>query len=241
MAMNRLSRLACDEKLLRTDRLGRLLGYHAGGGWLGSSRLFGRFRFLPWRQDGVEGGSFHAGHELDYAGIAHVLNEAVDDRVSELAVRHLTTFEAQRSLDLIALTKKADGLVFLCLIIVFIHRHRKLHFLDDNDLLLFPRRAVTLVLLIEELAVVLNTAHRRLSGGRNLHQIQAPLACYFECFERRQNSQLFTVLVNDTDLTCANSVVNADKRLGRTFIDDFLQKYETKRRPLEDSIPLELP
>jgi hypothetical protein len=67
-----------------------------------------------------------------------------------------------------------------------------------------------------------------LGGGRNFHQVQTTFAGYFECFEGRQNSELFTVFVNDADFTRANSVVNADKRLGRTLIDGFLRKRETQ-------------
>jgi hypothetical protein len=111
---------------------------------------------------------------------------------------------------------------------VLIHGHGEFHFLDHDDLLLLTRRAIALVLFVKELAVILNAADGRLGGGRDFDQIEATLAGYFESFKGRQNSELFTVFVDDADFTRANSVVNADKRLGRTLIDGFLRKRETQ-------------
>ena len=115
---------------------------------------------------------------------------------------------------------------------MLIHGHGKFHFLDYDDFLLLARGAIALVLLVKELAVILNAADGWLGGGRNFYQVKATLAGYFKSFEGRQNSELFTVLVDDADFTRANSVVNADKRLGRTLIDGFLR--ETRdTKPLE--------
>jgi hypothetical protein len=111
---------------------------------------------------------------------------------------------------------------------MLIHGHGEFDFLDHDDFLLLARGAIALVLLVKELPVILNATDGWLSGGRNLYQIEAALASYFESFEGRQNSELFTVLVDDADFTRANSVVNADKRLGRTLIDGFLRKRETQ-------------
>jgi hypothetical protein len=111
---------------------------------------------------------------------------------------------------------------------MLIDSHGEFHFLDHDDFLLLTCRAIALVLLVEKLAVVLNAADRRLRGGRDFDQIQATLAGYFESFKGRENSELFTVFVDDADFTRANSVVNADKRLGRTLIDGFLRKRETQ-------------
>jgi hypothetical protein len=111
---------------------------------------------------------------------------------------------------------------------MLVDRDGELDLFDRDDLLLLPRRAVALVLLVEELAVILNAADGWLGGGRNFYQVEATLAGYFKSFEGRQNSELFTVFVDDADFTRANSVVNADKRLGRTLIDGFLRKRETQ-------------
>ena len=176
----------------------------------------------------MQGSALHTGHELDDAGVTHVLDKPVDDRVSQLTVSHLPTFEAERCLHFVAFTQKTNCLIFLGLVIMLIHSHGKFHFLDHDDFLLLARGSIALVLLVKELAVVLNAADGWLGGGRNFYQVKATLAGYFQGFEGRQNSELFTVLVDDADFTRANSVVNADKRLGRTLIDGFLRERETQ-------------
>ncbi len=208
--------------------LGVLLAYQALRRWLGSGRFLGWFGFLAWRQDGVQGGAFHARHELDDAGVTHVLDQAIDDGVTQLTVRHLATLEAQGGLYFVAFAEEADCLVFLGLVIMLIHSHGEFHFLDHDDFLLLARGSIALVLLVKELAVILYAADGWLGGGRNFYQVEATLAGYFKSFEGRQNSELFTVFVDDADFTRANSVVNANKRLGRTLIDGFLRKRETQ-------------
>src|ERR1700761_7469281 len=146
---------------LRTNGL-RLLRYYASGRWFWGNRLFRRFGLLSGRQDGVEGCAFHAGHELDDTGIAHVLNEPVDDGVTKFPVSHLPALEAKGCLYLVAFSQKTDGLVFLGLVIVLIHGHRKFDFLDGDDFLLLSSRALALVFLVKEFAVILNSAYRRL-------------------------------------------------------------------------------
>ena len=206
-----------------------LLAYQTRGRRFRRGRLLGRLRLLTWGKNRMQGSALHTGHKLDDAGVTHVLDKPVDDRVTQLTVGHLATFEAQGSLHFVTFAQETNCLIFLGLVVVLIDGHRKLHFLDRDDFLILARRAVALVLLVKEFPVILNAAHRRLSRGRNFHQIQATLAGYLQGFEGRQNSELFTVFVNDADFTRANSVVNADKRLGRTLIDGFLRERETKR------------
>src|ERR1700685_4024844 len=200
-----------------------LRAHQAGSRGLGHDRLLGWFGLLARSKDGVQRGAFHARHEFDNARVTHILNEPVDDRIPQLAMGHLPALETQRSFYLVAFTQEANGLVLLGLIIVLIHGHRKLDFFDHNDFLLLARRAVALVLLVEKFTVILNAANRRLSRGRDLHQVQATFAGDLQSFEGRQNSELFTVFVDYADFTRANSVVNADERLGRTLIDGFLR------------------
>src|ERR1700733_5198805 len=195
---------------------------------LGSGGLLRWFGFLARGQDGMERGAFHAGHELHNACVPHVLNEPVDDGVAQLAVGHLAALKTQRSLYLVAFTQETDSLILLGLVVVLVNGHGKLRFLDHDDFLLLTRRAVALVLFVKELAVILNAAYGRLGGGRNFHQVQTTLAGNLQCFEGRQDSELFTVFVDDADFTRANSVVSADKRLGRTLIDGFLRERETQ-------------
>ncbi len=167
----------------------------------------------------MEDGAFHAGHELDQAGVADVLNEAVDDVVAELAVGHLAAAEAEAGLDLVALVEEADGLILFGLVVVLVDGDGELDFLDDDDLLLFAGGALALLLLVEEAAVVLDAADGGYGVGGNFDQIEAALAGYFEGLKGRQDAELFAVFVDDANLACANAVVDANKGLGRAFVE----------------------
>ena len=193
---------------------GGLLRLRGRGGGLGLGRVLFR-----GGEDGVEDGAFHAGHELDHAGVADVLDEAIDDVVAKLAVGHLATAEAEAGLDLITVMEEADGLVLLGLVVVLVNGDGELDFFDDDDLLLLAGGALALILLVEVAAVVLDAADGRDGVGRNLDQIQAPLAGDFQGFKGWQDAELFAVFVDDANLACANAVVDADKGLGRTFVE----------------------
>ena len=130
--------------------------------WL---RLLLAFGLFAGRKDGVEDGSFHARHELDDCDVTDVLDEPVDDLVSEIAVGHLTSAETEAGFHLVAALQEFDCLIFLGLVIVVVHRDGEFNFLDDDDLLLFARGALGLVLLVKKAAVVLNAADGWDGGG----------------------------------------------------------------------------
>ncbi len=159
----------------------------------------------------MQNGAFHAGHELDHSGFADVLNEPVDDVVAQLAVCHLAAAEAQAGLDLVTLVEEAHGLIFLGLVVVFVYGDAELDFLDYDDFLLLAGGALTLFLLVEVAAIVLNTADRRNGVGRDLDQIQTALTGNFQGFERRQNTELFAVFVDDANFAGANTLVDTNK------------------------------
>ena len=116
--------------------------------------------------------AFHAGHKLHQSGVADIKNQAIDDLIAEIAVGHLTAFEAERCFHLVAVAKKADGLVLLRLIVVFIDGYRELDLFDGDDLLLLARSAIALVLLIKEFAVVLDLADWRDRVGGDLYKVE---------------------------------------------------------------------
>ena len=108
----------------------------------------------------MQRGSFHTRHKFNNADIAHVLNQPVDDVIAKVAMCHLPALETQRRFHLVAFTEETHSLIFLGLVIVFIHGDRKFNFLDDNHFLFLACRAITLVLLVQELSVVLDAADR---------------------------------------------------------------------------------
>ena len=88
------------------------------------------------RDDRVQNGAFHARHELDNASVAYVLNKAVDDVVSEIAMGHLAAAETETCLDLVAACKELDGLILLGLVVMLVDGDGEFDFLDDDDFLL---------------------------------------------------------------------------------------------------------
>jgi hypothetical protein len=167
----------------------------------------------------VECCTFHAGHEFNRAGVANIEDETVDDLVAEIAVGHLAALETERCLDLVAIAEEADGLILFGLVVVLVYGDGELDLFDDDDLLLLAGGAVALVLLVKELAIVLDFADWWDGVGRDLYEVKGALAGHFKSFEGRHDAELFPVLVNDADFACAYAFVGADERLGGTFID----------------------
>lgn len=167
----------------------------------------------------MQNGAFHAGHELDNAGIAYVLYQPIDNVVTKLAMGHLAAAEPQACLYLVAFREEADGLVLLGLVIVLIHGHREFHFLDGDDLLLFARGSLALFLFVKVAAVVLDPADGGHGVGRNFDQIETPIARDSQGFKGGQNAKLFAVFIDDADFARADALIDADKGLGRTFVE----------------------
>ena len=167
----------------------------------------------------MEDGAFHARHEFDNASAADIQDQAVNDLIAELAVGHLAAAEAQAGLDLVALGEKADDLIFLGLVIVLVDGDGKFDFLDDDDLLPLSRGTFALFLLVEEAAVILDSADRWHRSRRNFDEIEPTFARDFERFKGLEDSKLFAVFVDDADFARANPIVDADEGLSSTFIE----------------------
>jgi len=167
----------------------------------------------------MKGGAFHARHELNQTGIADIQNEPVDNLVAEVAMGHLAALEAKRRLYLIAIAKEANSLILLGLVVVLIDGNGELDLFDGDDLLLLARGAVALVLLIQELAVVLDLADGRNGIGGDLYQVQRAFAGHLEGLKRGHDAELFAIFVDDADLAGADTFIGADKRLCGTFIN----------------------
>jgi len=167
----------------------------------------------------VKNGAFHAWHELDHGDLADILDEAINDVVAKVAVRHLTSAETEAGFDLVAALQELDCLILLGLVVVVVDGHGEFDFLDDDDLLLFARGAFGLVLLVEKAAVVLDAADGWGSIGRDFNQVQPALAGDLQRFKGREDTELFAVFVDYADFAGANTIVDANKRLGRTFVE----------------------
>jgi len=143
--------------MLLLRRRGRLEGSGSGR----RRRLSFWHILTAGRQDGVQDGPLHARHEFHQAGIAHILDEAIDHVVAELAMGHLAAPEAQAGLHLVTLSQKTDHLVLLGLIVVLVNRNGELDLLDGDDLLTLARGAFALFLFVEIPAIILDAADWR--------------------------------------------------------------------------------
>jgi len=109
----------------------------------------------------MQNGAFHARHEFDDAVVANVLDQLVDNRVTQFAVGHLASTETQTGLHLVAVHKEANGLILFGLVVVFIHGNGELDLFDHDDFLLFAGGALALFFLVKVAAVILDAADRR--------------------------------------------------------------------------------
>ena len=167
----------------------------------------------------MQRGAFHARHELHCAGVADVHDEAIDDLVAEVTMRHLSALEAQAGLYLVAIAEEAHGLILLGLVVVLVNGDRELDFLDDDDLLLLACGAVTLVFLVEVLAVVLDLADGGDGVRRDLDEIERPFASHLQGFKGSHDAKLFAVFIDHADFACTDTFVSADKGFSGAFVE----------------------
>ena len=117
----------------------------------------------------MQDGAFHAGHEFDHTSVANVLDQTVNDVVTEFAVSHLAATEAEARFYLVALAEESNSLIFFGLVIVLVDGDRELDLLDGDDFLALARGALALFLLVEKTAIILNPANGRDGIGRNFN------------------------------------------------------------------------
>ena len=187
----------------------------------------------------MQGGAFHARVKLHDAGITNVLNQAIDNLISQLAMGHLAAAKTQGGLHLVSLVEKTDSLIFLGLVVVLVDGDRELDFLDGDDLLLFARSPFALIFFVQIFAVILNAANRRHGVGRDLYQVEAAFAGNFKSFKGWENAKLFSIFVNDANFTRAYPIVDADKLFRRTLIDVPPPSARGYTSPREYTIPSE--
>src|SRR5205807_8293066 len=128
---------------------------------------------LLWRrEDGVQRVSFHSWTEFDYRALANFFQQPLEHLASQIGMGHFAAAEEDGGLYLVALFEEAQYVVLFELIVVLVHVNAELHFLDGDDLLVLLCRALLLFFLVQELAVILNAANRRIRRRGDLHQIK---------------------------------------------------------------------
>jgi len=138
-------------------------------------------------------------------------------------VGHFAAAEEDSGLYFVALFEEAQYVILFELVIVLVHIDAELHFLDGDDLLVLLCRALLRLFLVQELAVILDAADRRICRGRDLYQVKTTLAGNFEGFKGLHYTKLSTVFVYYTDFAGANSLIGANSTAAKTFVDTFLR------------------
>lgn len=181
--------------------------------------------------------AFHARHEFHYPVFPDVLNQPINDRITEFTVGHLASLETERSLHLVAFLQKANGLIAAGLVIVVVDGNGELDFLDGNRLLPLAGSTFTLLLLVKKLAVILDAADRRNCVRGDFYQIQSAFAGNLQGFKGCKNTELLALFVNDADFAGANALIDTDELLSGTLIDGFLSSPREIRVAISISMP----
>jgi len=159
----------------------------------------------------VHGIAFHARPEFHNPFVADFSHQPFQDFSSQILVGHFASAEAKAGFYLVAFTQKPQHMVSFGHVIVLIHVDAKLYFLQDDLLLVLFRRPFLLFLLVEELAVIHNAAHRRICGGRDLYQIKILLTGLSCCIHGVHDAQLFTFWANHADFPRADALIHLNK------------------------------
>jgi hypothetical protein len=167
--------------------------------------------------------AFHPRTEFDYRALANFVQQALEHLASQIGMRHLAAAEEDGGLYFVALFEEAEYVVLFKLVVVLVHIDAELHFLDGDDLLVLLCRALLLLFLIQELAVILDATDGRIGRGRDLYQVKTTLAGNFEGFKGLHYTKLSTVLIYYTDFAGANTLIGANSTAAKTFIDTFLR------------------
>src|SRR5262249_28824148 len=144
---------------------------------------------------------------LDLATVGQLLEDLVDDPLALLDVLQFAAAEQHVDQDLVVVLEELAGLVDLGLDVVVagLGADADLFQLLLMDLVL----AALARLLVTQLAVVEDLAHRRGLVGGDLDEVEVGLAGHVERLRRRHDAQLFAVGADQAHRTDADLLVDA--------------------------------
>ena len=151
---------------------------------------------------------FHLGGLFNNAVFRNSFFETLQKIVAQMSVGHLTSAESDRHLDLVPRFQETDGLADFGVQIVRIDIQRHSDFLDIDRLLILSRLFVPLGLFKTILAIVHDTADRRLRLRRNLDEIEILFSGDPHRFFQLEYAKLSPVRIDDTDLFVADFLID---------------------------------
>jgi len=149
------------------------------------------------------------GRRLDEAEVGHVVRQPLQQSKTQLRPRLLPATEHDRHLHLVPGLEEPDDVTLLGLVVVRVDLRPQLHLLDDGLRLVLASFAGLLRVLVLELSVVHELAHRRPGGRGDFDQVEVGLLCQPKGIADSDDADLLTVGSDQADLGNANPVVDA--------------------------------
>ena len=160
------------------------------GHWL---RLFDR------RENHRHHPAFKARVGFDHPHFLEILRDAKEYLPSQLGVRHLPSPKHHGQLDLVSLFQEPPSVTGLEIVVVVLDPGAKLHLFDQNVVLFLFRLPSRPLRLIFEFPVVHEFNHGRPSLRRHFHEIQPPIISKVTSLFDRDDTDLPTLVVDQTD------------------------------------------
>src|SRR5207247_3289723 len=132
------------------------------------------------------------------------------DSASDFRMGHLPPAEKDSRLYLVAVFEEPLDVLLFELIVVLVHFRTELDLLDFDDLLVPPRLARALLLLILVLAEIHDAANRRGGRRRDFDEVEPLLFGERERLRRRHDAELLAGVVDDTNFADPDPLVDAD-------------------------------
>ena len=133
---------------------------------------------------------------LDLRVFFEIALNAPQELLAEILMGHLAAPEPQCDLDLVSVVEKAPQVSELDLIVPVVGARPELDFLDLSLLLLAARRLSLLALLKLELAVIHQSANRRIGVGGHLDHVEPPFLALRKRLFSRDDAELGPVLAD---------------------------------------------
>lgn len=164
--------------------------------------------FLVRRKQQRQHSPFHRWSLLDNRYVAQFLRHAFQHFQPNFLMENLTTAEPQIELDLVAIEQETPRLFGFDIKIVFIGFRFQADLLDIHLLLVFPRLALFLRLLVAEFAVIQNATDGRDGVRRDFNQIKPAFFRHQQGIADWDNADLCAILVNQAHFASANAIVD---------------------------------
>jgi len=164
---------------------------------------------LDRRHEHDHGPAFHARRLLDSAVRPELIGKLVQQSLTNIRMRHLSTTEQDSELDLIASVEEPRRLSPLRLQVVVVDLRPDAHLFQLDNVLIAARLTIFPALLIAKFAVIHQSTDGRNGIRRNLDQIEAPLTRHLERVERQNDANLPALLIDEPNLAEPDALIDA--------------------------------